>query len=255
MTSELKKCTNCTRAPQPLDQFIGARGNPVSTCLKCREKNKARDALPERQAYHAELQKERGPEYTKRSRERKKAGAPPPQHNLEQTCAWNQTEQTRERVALWKRLNIHDRISSSKRNAIAKGLDWNLTDEEAKTMITSPCVYCGHLNLDVRLNGIDRLDQKGNYTTENTVACCWTCNFMKGCLDPRTFIEHSAKIASCTREFPDVPRQTNIRPRKEKPPPAPQQENQTTQDPCQDLQGTREGHQCAEKTPSLQTSP
>ena len=28
MTEQMKKCTNCTRGPQPLDQFIGARVIP-----------------------------------------------------------------------------------------------------------------------------------------------------------------------------------------------------------------------------------
>jgi len=84
-------------------------------------------------------------------------------------------------------------------------------------MLTTPCIYCKHIDLQVRLNGIDRLNQQGNYTTENTVACCWTCNFMKGCMDPLTFIEQCKKICQCDAEFPAVPRQANIRPRKATP--------------------------------------
>lgn len=219
MAEELKKCTNCTRGPQPLNQFIGTRGHPVSTCAKCREKGKKGDVRPERKEYHAELQKARGAGYSKKSTEKKKSGPPPPEHNLEQTCEWVQSEKAKERIGKWKRLNIHDRISSSKRQAISRGIEWHLTDEEAEKMLTSSCVYCGHLDLEVRLNGIDRLNQQGSYTTENTVPCCWTCNFMKGCMDPMTFIEQSKKVAQCTYNFPEVPRQMNIRPRK---PTAPQ---------------------------------
>lgn len=230
MTEELKKCTNCTRGPQPLDQFIGTRGYPVSTCAKCREKGKKGDARPERQEYHTQLQKASGAGYTKKSNEKKKANLPPPDHNLEQTCAWAQSEKAKERIATWKRLNIHDRLSGIKRVALMKGIEWHLTDAEAESMMTSSCVYCGHLDLAVRLNGIDRLNQQEHYTTENTVACCWTCNFMKGCMDPRTFIEQSRKIGVCAYEFPEVPIQKNIRPRQA---PKTEPEIQTTRDPCQ----------------------
>jgi hypothetical protein len=208
MTEQMKKCTNCTRGPQLLDQFIGARGYPVSTCAKCREKGKKGDTRPERQEYHTELQKARGAGYSKKSAEKMKTDPPPPEHNLEQTCEWIQTDKAKERISKWKKLNIHDRISSSKRQAIAKGLEWELTDEEAEKMLTSPCVYCKHIDLEVRLNGIDRLNQQGNYTTENTVPCCWTCNFMKGVMDPRTFIERCTVVSKCTHEFSaDIPRQ------------------------------------------------
>jgi hypothetical protein len=239
MTEETKRCTNCTRGPQPLDQFIGARGYPVSTCAKCREKGKKADARPDRQEYHTELQKARGAGYSKKSTEKKKSNPPPPEHNLEQKCEWISDEKTKERLSLWKRLNIHDRLSGIKRVAISKDIEWHLTDDEAEKMMTSPCVYCSHLDLGIRLNGIDRLNQQGHYTTENTVACCWTCNFMKGCFDPRTFIEQCKKISTCAHEFPDVPIQTNIRPRKftgPSPTPAQEQETQTNQEPSPDPQ-------------------
>ena len=212
MAEQTKKCTNCTRAPQPLAEFEGARG-PCNTCKKCREKNKARDADPERREYHAKLNKEKN--YSKAFRERKKNGeVEPKEHNMQQTCEWVKTDKTKDRVSHWKKLNIRDRLSGIRRTAESKDIEWHLTDEEAEKMLTSPCVYCGHLDLEVRLNGIDRLNQQGSYITENTVPCCWTCNFMKGCMDPLTFIEQSKKIGECTYSFPEVPRQANIRPRK-----------------------------------------
>jgi len=205
MTEDSKKCTNCTRGLQPLDQFIGARGYPVATCAKCREKGKKGDSRPERQEYHTELQKARGAGYSKKSTEKMKSDPPPPEHNLEQMCQWAQSEKARDRINTWKKLNIHDRISSSKRQAIAKGLEWHLTDEEAGKMLTSPCVYCKHIDLEVRVNGIDRLDSNVCYTTENCRPCCKDCNYMKGTYDPNTFIERAKKIAMCDAEFPEVP--------------------------------------------------
>jgi hypothetical protein len=221
---ELKKCTNCSRAPQPLSEFEGIRG-PCSTCKKCREKNKKSDSDATRKEYHAQLNKEKN--YSKTHRERKKNGdITKKEHNMEQTCEWIQTEQTKERLSQWKKLNVHDRLGGIKRTANAKKIEWRLTDEEAELMLKSPCVYCTRLDLNVRLNGIDRLNQQGNYTTENTVPCCWTCNFMKGCIDPKTFIEQCKKISECTYHFPEVPRQTNIRPRKSNAPQPPSGQNQ-----------------------------
>jgi hypothetical protein len=125
---------------------------------------------------------------------------------MEQTCKWSRNEKSLERLAQWKKLNVHDRIGNYKRSAQTKKRDWHLTDEEAGVMMTTPCIYCNHIDLSKRLNGIDRLDPEGNYTKENTAPCCWTCNYMKGVMDPLTFIEKCRKIAMCTAEFPDIPR-------------------------------------------------
>lgn len=216
MSDDLKKCKNCSRGPQPLAEFEAASGRVCTTCRKCREKNKRRDETPKRREYHSNLQKEKGKEYNKKSREKKKAGIVD-EHNLDQKCEWSMTDKTKERLSLWRRLNVNDRINSSKRTAISKGYEWNLTDEESGNMLTSPCFYCNHLDLETRLNGIDRLDSEKYYTTVNTVPCCWNCNFMKCRLDPRTFVEHCRKVALFDKEFPQVPIQSNIRPRKFKP--------------------------------------
>lgn len=208
MTDPVKKCTNCTRGPQPLEEFVGSNGRINNTCRKCREKNKRNDERPERQVYHAQLQKEKGKEYSAAWRERKNAGTSLGcEHNFEQTCQWAESEKTKERLSQWKKLNVHDRIGNYKRTALKKGLEWNLTDEQAEIMLKSECIYCNHIDLTKRLNGIDRLDQQGNYTVENTVPCCWTCNYMKGVMDPKTFIEKCTVISQCTHEFPEVPRQ------------------------------------------------
>jgi hypothetical protein len=209
---QTKSCTNCTRSPQALSQFEGKNGRPCNTCLKCREKGKKYDSTPERLEKHKKKQAEKGKIYSKNYRESDKTSQPV--HNLEQKCAWAKNEKTVNRISKWKMLNVHDRIGSYKRCAKSKNLEWTLTDEEAGCMLNSACVYCGHDDMSIRLNGIDRLDQQGNYTNDNTVPCCWTCNFMKGCADPLTFIDQCKKIAQCTYIFPDVAVRPNIRPRK-----------------------------------------
>jgi hypothetical protein len=71
-------------------------------------------------------------------------------------------------------------------------------------MLVSPCIYCKHVDLEVRVNGIDRLDSGKSYSTENCRPCCKNCNYMKGTFDPRTFINWAKKIAQCDIEFPAV---------------------------------------------------
>lgn len=71
------------------------------------------------------------------------------------------------------------RLDSIKRSAEKREISWELDDEVAKEMITKPCVYCGHLDITVRVNGIDRMDSFGYYSIDNCVPCCKGCNFMK----------------------------------------------------------------------------
>jgi hypothetical protein len=213
----LKNCTNCTRGPQELSQFEGKNGRPCRTCLKCREKGQRLDQKPERLEKHKKRQEEHGKEYRSTYHQRLKDGEvdEKKEHDLNQKCEWSKFEKNLNRVSKWKKLNVNERLGSYKRNAVHKNLEWTLSDNEAIDMFKSPCVYCNHLDLEVRLNGIDRLSQQGNYTKENTVPCCWMCNFMKGCLDPKTFINQCKKVGKCCYIFPDVPIQENIRPRKQ----------------------------------------
>ena len=49
---ELKKCSHCSRAPQPIAKFINDVGKETKTCLKCRLKGKKEDSKPERRNRH-----------------------------------------------------------------------------------------------------------------------------------------------------------------------------------------------------------
>jgi hypothetical protein len=200
---DTKKCTNCTRGPQQLSEFENEDGRVFKTCRRCREKGKKNDQKPERKEYHTQLQKERGDMYRLKSAEKKMAGIVDT-HNLDQTCQWNESEKNKERISLWKKLNVHERIGTYIRNAFIKGLDWKLTNEQASEMMTQKCTYCGYLDLDVRLNGIDRLYSDQGYIFENCVPCCKDCNYMKRLYDPQTFIEKCKVIAQCKYEFPDA---------------------------------------------------
>ena len=84
----------------------------------------------------------------------------------------------------------HYKLRVFKAQSKRRKLDWELTDEEAKGMLSSPCFYCG-----VDYGGIDRVDNDIGYMWHNTVPCCGTCNNMKGTLSVTAFKEKIALIA------------------------------------------------------------
>lgn len=84
----------------------------------------------------------------------------------------------------------HRIIHQYRTGARVRGLEFFLTEEDAIGLFNSPCYYCGEppSNLckrkdmygELYYNGIDRLDNTKDYTIENSVACCWRCNRVKG---------------------------------------------------------------------------
>jgi hypothetical protein len=199
---QTKKCSNCCRAPQPIEEFVNVKGRECSTCNKCRDKGKKHDSKPGRKEYHNELNKEK--EYAKEWRTKQLEERPEEfrRHNNEVAKEWKRNNP--DYVANWSRTHENARINALKHAAMRRQIDWLLTDEEAKDMLVKPCIYCKHIDLEVRVNGIDRLDSSKPYTSENCRPCCKDCNYMKGTYDPRTFIERAKKIASCEAEFPEV---------------------------------------------------
>lgn len=198
----LKKCSNCTRGLQPLEQFINSKGKECSTCEKCREKGKKGDHRPERRETQNKLQNEKRYDITWRAKQLEERPDEYRAYNNEVLKTWRKNNS--EHCATWYRTNVNPRLDAIKRAAEKRGIEWHLTDEEAKVMMTTACIYCKHIDLEVRVNGIDRLDSSKSYTTENCVPCCKDCNYMKGTYDPKTFIERAKRIAACTTEFHDV---------------------------------------------------
>lgn len=90
-------------------------------------------------------------------------------------------------------------------NAEARQLKFRLTDDEFLALIGQPCYYCGEIaadsishprraDLTFRHNGVDRING-GDYTAENSVTCCWSCNRMKGALTGKEFFQRCSTIA------------------------------------------------------------
>lgn len=74
--------------------------------------------------------------------------------------------------------------ASAKRRQIGFTLDF----EETCDLILSPCAYCGsdgsnelsYNGMQMRYNGIDRIDSAKPYEAGNVVSCCSFCNALKG---------------------------------------------------------------------------
>lgn len=104
-------------------------------------------------------------------------------------------------------------INAYKQRAWYAGLQWCLSDAQAIALFDSNCHYCGMLPMNrfnvymtkqrkcrngvsedwarsawIYINGIDRKDNDSDYTPDNTVACCKTCNFAKRDIPYQAFI-------------------------------------------------------------------
>ena len=205
MEKQTKKCTNCSRGEQHITQFINTKGRECNTCAKCREKDKKRPMTNERREKRNKLQNEKKYYQDWRKKKREENEEEFKKHNNEIHKEWKQKNPNY--MASWNRKSVNKRLDAIKRSAEKRKIAWDLDDEVAKNMLIKPCVYCGHIDLNVRVNGIDRMDSSVPYSNENCVPCCKGCNYMKCEYDPFTFIERCKQIAQCSYEFPN-----NIKP-------------------------------------------
>jgi hypothetical protein len=91
--------------------------------------------------------------------------------------------------------------------AAKRGLSFELSMEEFRTMTQQECFYCGtppsrnikcktgtHTSIYVA-NGIDRVDNQIGYVMTNVVPCCFDCNHAKATLSQKQFLELANKVA------------------------------------------------------------
>ncbi len=86
------------------------------------------------------------------------------------------------------------RYATYRRGAERRGYAFELTVEEFTELWNKPCSYC---NTPISGIGIDRKNNSIGYTIDNTIACCTTCNFMKGKLTHNEFVSKCVEIAKC----------------------------------------------------------
>ena len=97
-------------------------------------------------------------------------------------------------------------ILQYKEGARRRGLPFLLGDEEFTAIIRRNCFYCGlvpsnrkHLKAcpeGYAYSGIDRVDPKGGYLSDNVVPCCIECNRAKGRRSPVRFEAWIARLVA-----------------------------------------------------------
>lgn len=109
---------------------------------------------------------------------------------LRSICKTCEREYMREYMRGYRENNRKFSLKVYKNSAQRRGYEWLLTDEQALTLFSGPCFYCGGPG-----GGIDRMNNKVGYVIENCASCCSVCNFMKGGLSSDEFLSHVARIA------------------------------------------------------------
>lgn len=90
------------------------------------------------------------------------------------------------RNELSKRKTPKRKVAVVRRDAKRRKRMIDLTDEHIIQLVSAPCDYCGFKG--EFCNGIDRVDNNGHYTIDNSVPCCSICNKMKHVLDKEVFL-------------------------------------------------------------------
>lgn len=99
---------------------------------------------------------------------------------------------------------VNQIINGYKRHAKDRNISWELSAEDAASLMRSPCHYCGEAagNLlrnkaypkGFAYNGIDRKDANGIYEPSNVAPCCGVCNKAKQCMGEKEFINWANRI-------------------------------------------------------------
>jgi hypothetical protein len=79
--------------------------------------------------------------------------------------------------------NSKQAYTNTKAGALKRGYTFSITFEEFISLLADDCYYCGG-----QTSGLDRIDNRGNYTLDNLVPCCAKCNRMKNVLEQAEFL-------------------------------------------------------------------
>lgn len=106
-----------------------------------------------------------------------------------------------------------------RRNAIKRGLSFELTVYQFIAIVRCYCVFCGENSAP---RGVDRRDNNKGYLHDNCQSCCGPCNKLKSAESEQTFLRLILKIAKHQEGLqtqkalnPPVPPQTSPEPTKE----------------------------------------
>jgi hypothetical protein len=90
--------------------------------------------------------------------------------------------------------------------AARRGMAFDLTKDQFRSIVTQPCEYCGQPPVREHkpkawvfggfiCNGVDRWDNAQGYTHENCRPCCPDCNLAKGAMAPQRWSAMLDRIA------------------------------------------------------------
>jgi len=201
LNNYLKKCTNdrCNMI-YPIKYFISdTNRQEAKQCQFCRDKGKEKDKKESRLQSKKEWNEKNHDKCAQywmnyRGRKIEKDIDLFLSNNAKSVKAWrdknpNKVKEMNKR----KRENVVLYLNVYKRSASKKNLKFELKDEEYFDLVKQNCYYCGELQ-DKGFNGIDRKDSTKDYTKDNTVSCCYVCNFIKGCLTDDIFLKRVEHI-------------------------------------------------------------
>lgn len=101
-----------------------------------------------------------------------------------------------------------------KNNAKTREKLYDLTKEKFDDLINGMCKYCKRTPRPGTFFGIDKIDPNGNYTENNCVTACTSCNWAKWDQLEEDFVDRDKRIsdryfAGCFKDLPDVPKNTS----------------------------------------------
>ena len=106
---------------------------------------------------------------------------------------------------------INQIILGYKRHARDRKLAWNLSIQNIRVLIAKNCAYCGEPPSNIKItknykegfvySGIDRVNPKRGYFTDNVVPCCSLCNRAKNNLSLEQFKEWVVKLDAMAEQW------------------------------------------------------
>ena len=88
------------------------------------------------------------------------------------------------------------RFRNLRKGAKRREYDWTLTFEDCSGLLLDDCHYCGKPSIEeVKMHGLDRVDNDRGYHMDNVVTCCEQCNSAKSTQTYEYFIQQAQNIA------------------------------------------------------------
>lgn len=125
---------------------------------------------------------------------------------------------SKKRQPVWGASNFNYIYARCKSSALGRGLVWDISKDEFRTISSQNCFYCGRPPLNktkrhnrptirgyYRWNGLDRIDNGIGYRWANVVPCCAICNRMRMGMSQDEFLAQVHTIARNTELFPREP--------------------------------------------------